>query len=313
MRKGTIAAALVVATTSIAGDAIAQPGDGQAQPFAAGSPLGVTAQGGAFTPMSDNVRVFGSFNFAESCTYDESRNLIVVMNRGASENQIPNDAYVSLLNPDGTVHTSKWIGATRNGLTLNDPLGSAIRNGILYAADGPTVRTFDLESGRPLNSFDIPEANFLNGIAVTADGTIYVSNTRAPERIYRVTATGESSVFVEGAPLAAPNGVAIDNDGNIVVVNIGNTDVLTFSPAGQLVRTEQAAQPGNDGLVILPDGVKYVSSVQQGGVSRIRPGQPAELIATGIPSAASMCYDSRQRQLIIPMNPHNALAFIQLD
>src|SRR5690606_14244000 len=145
MRKGTIAAALMVATAGIATDLVAQGGGqgGQPQPFAAGRPLGVMGQGGTFTPMSDNVRVFGSFNFAESCTYDEARNLIVVMNRGAAEAQIPNDAYVSLINPDGTVHTSKWIGATRNGLTLNDPLGSAIRNGILYAADGPTVRTFD--------------------------------------------------------------------------------------------------------------------------------------------------------------------------
>jgi hypothetical protein len=45
-------------------------------------------------------------------------------------------------------------------------------------------------------------------------------------------------------------------------VNIGNTEVLMFSPAGQLLRTEHAVQPGNDGLVVMPDGTKYVSSVQ---------------------------------------------------
>ncbi len=33
------------------------------------------------------------------------------------------------------------------------------------------------------------------------------------------------------------------------------------------------------------------------------------MIASGIPSAASMCYDSTQHQLVIPMNPNNALAF----
>jgi hypothetical protein len=52
--------------------------------------------------------------------------------------------------------------------------------------------------------------------------------------------------------------------------------------------------------------------VRFGSVSRIRPGQPAEVIASGIPSAASMCYDSRQNQLVIPLNPNNALAFIKL-
>ena len=44
----------------------------------------------------------------------------------------------------------------------------------------------------------------------------------------------------------------------------------------------------------MPDGTKYVSSVQNGGVSRIRPGQPAELIARNIPNPASMCWSPAQ-------------------
>ena len=67
------------------------------------------------------------------------------------------------------------------------------------------------------------------------------------------------------------------------------------------------------GLVILTDGTKYVSSVRYGSVSRIRPGGKAEVIASGIPTAASMGYDSKRRQLLIPMNNHNALAFLPLE
>jgi DNA-binding beta-propeller fold protein YncE len=130
--------------------------------------------------------------------------------------------------------------------------------------------------------------------------------------VWKITRDGTASIFVQGAPLRQPNGVALDPQGNIVVVNIGNNEVLTFSPAGQLVKTENAAQAGNDGLVIMPDGTKYVSSVQLGGVSRIRPGQPAELIAQNIPNPASMCYDAGANQLVIPMNANNAMAFIPL-
>lgn len=303
----------VCALVPVPGGLQAQAGaTGEDAPFVAGRPLGTSA-GGVYTPMSDNVRVFGSFRFAESCTYDEARGLIVVMNRGMGEAQVPNDGYVSLLNPDGSVHTTKWIGVNRNGLTLNDPLGSAVRNGVLYAADINTVRTFSLATGEPIDAFEIAEATGLNGIAVAPDGTIYASNTGGTQRIYRITPDGGSSVFVEGAPLAAPNGVAIDPAGNVVVVNIGNNEVLTFSPAGQLIGTEHAVQAGSDGLVIDVDGTKYVSSVVQGGVSRIRPGQAAELIASGIPSAASMCFDPVRRQLIIPMNNENALAFVVLE
>ena len=64
-----------------------------------------------------------------------------------------------------------------------------------------------------------------------------------------------------------PNGIAFDPKGNLVVVNIGSNDVLTFSPAGQLLTTEQATDAGNDGIVVLPDGTKYVSSVRQGAHS----------------------------------------------
>ena len=117
---------------------------------------------------------------------------------------------------------------------------------------------------------------------------------------------------MKGAPLALPNGVAIDPKGNVVVVNIMNNTVLTFDQQGKLLTTEHAAESGNDGLVVTSDGTKYVSSVRYGSVSKIRAGKPAEVIATGIPSAASMCYDSKQNQLVIPLNPNNALAFIKL-
>jgi sugar lactone lactonase YvrE len=174
-----------------------------------------------------------------------------------------------------------------------------------------------MATGMPIATFEIPEANgLINDLAVTADGTIYASQTSQGDnaRIWKVTADGTVSVFFQGAPLASPNGVAIDPDGNIVVVNIGDNNVITFAPDATVVRTEQAVQPGNDGLVILPDGTKYVSSVQQGGVSMIPAGGgAATLIASGIPSAASMCYDPTANALFIPMNNNNAVAIIPLD
>lgn len=278
-----------------------------------GKPLGAVNEAGEFVSISDNVKVYGSFRFAESCVYDSARDLIVVMNAGVPQTLEENDGYVSLLNPDGSVHTPKWIGANREGLTLNHPLGSAIHDGVLYTADIDVVRTFNLETGQPGPAYPVEGATFLNGIGVTKDGTIFVSNTRPPERVYKITPDGTVSTFVDGKPLVVPNGVAIDQDGNVVVVNIGNNHVMTFDPSnGKLLRTEHAVEAGNDGLVILPDGTKYVSSVRFGSVSEIRPGKPAKMIAKGIPSAASMGYDPKQKQLVIPMNNNNAVAFIKL-
>ena len=250
-------------------------------------------------------------------SYDKVRDLYVVVNAGISQDVIPNDGYISLVNPDGTAHTLKWIGATRQGLTLNHPLGSDIVNGRLYVADINVVRWFDMETGEPLGSVAVDDAQRFNDIEVAQDGTIYATQTGTDDsstwRVYRITPQGEASLLVQGPPLQRPNGVAFDPDGNIVVVNINSNTVLTFSAEGNLVNTEHAVDGGNDGLVILEDGTKYVSSVRLGTISRISPGKPAVVVASGIPSAASMTYDSKRNRLLIPMNNWNAITIVELD
>ena len=322
-----------------------QPQSAQApQPFSVGNRLGLPISptpDGAFNPMSSNVKVYGAVYSAESCSYDAVRNLIVVPNRSVGQDVQTNNGWVSLLNHDGSVHTARWIGiqppgAQRTSMTpplvLNEPSGSDIANGMFYVSDreGGTspsdppvavIRWFNMTTGAPVGQVRVPRSTGFNDIEVADDGTVYATQTGTGGptgdptswQVWKITRDGTAAVLIQGAPLRQPNGIAFDPQGNIVVINIGNNEVLTFSAAGQLLRTETAVQPGNDGLVILSDGTKYVSSVQNGGVSRIRPGRPAELIASNIPTPASMCYDAGANQLVIPMNANNALAFIPLN
>jgi hypothetical protein len=332
----------VALAAGMAGALLAQQPAPGPQPLIVGNRLGLPinpAPDGKFDAMSANVKVYGAIYSAESCSYDPSRNLIVVPNRGVPQTVQTNNAWVSFMNHDGSVHTARWIGiqapADRPNLTpplvLNEPYGSDIVNGVLYLADrdGGTkpdepsvavVRKFDMKTGAPAGEVRVDRSPWFNDIEVANDGTIYATQTgmggeKADPmtwQVWKITPDGNASSFVQGAPLRQPNGVALDAEGNIVVANMGTTEILTFSPAGQLIKTEHAAQAGSDGLVIMPDGTKYVSSVQNGGVSRIRPGKPAELIAQNIPNAASMCYDAGAKQLVIPMNANNALAFVPL-
>jgi hypothetical protein len=333
-------AALVISL--VAGPVLAHQPQGP-QPYSVGNPLGLPitpAADGAFEAISPNVKVYGAIYSAESCSYDAERGVIVVPNRGVPQNVRINDAWVSLINHDGSVHTARWIGlqnpADRGNLTpplvLNEPLGSFISGGLVYVADrdgGTTandasvgvIRRFDMRTGAPAGEIRVENSPWLNDLEVTDDGVIYATQTgdlgADPDpstwRVWRIAPDGTASVFVQGAPLHQPNGIGFDPQGNIVVVNYGNSEVLTFSPDGRLVKTERAAQAGGDGLVIMPDGTKYVSSVVHGGISRIRPGAPAELIARNIPSAASMCYDAGANQMVIPMNANNGLAFVPLQ
>lgn len=332
---GTAALAIGVGV----GVLVAQPQTPPPSPFVVGNPVGLpVTPDGTFQPVSSNIRVYGSIYSAESCSYDPDRGLIVVPNRGVPQDVQTNNAWVSFINHDGSVHTARWIGVQNPGersklmppLVLNEPYGSDIVNGTLYVADrdggtGPNdpsvavIRRFDMKTGRPEGEIRVDKSAWLNDLEVADDGTIYATQTGSGQdadaatwQVWKVTPDGAASIFVQGAPLRQPNGIAFDTAGNVVVVNIGNDEVLTFSRDGRLLTTEHAAQPGNDGLVVMPDGTKYVSSVRNGGVSRLAPGRPAELIAQNIPSAASMCYDAGANQLVIPMNPNNGLAFVPL-
>jgi hypothetical protein len=340
MYSGT--ATLLVGVAAVA--LLAQQQPQAPPPFFVGNRLGLPvnpAADGAFEATSPNVKVFGAIYSAESCSYDPTRGVIVVPNRGVPQNVQTNNAWVSFINHDGSVHTARWIGVQNPGeqrsnltppLVLNEPYGSDIAGGILYVADRdggttPTepsvavIRKFNMQTGAPAGEVRVERSTWLNDIEVADDGTIYGTQTGTGGqqadpmswKVFKIGRDGAVSVFLEGAPLRQPNGIAFDAQGNVVVVNIGNDEVLTFSTEARLLKTEHAAQAGNDGLVIMPDGTKYVSSVVNGGVSRIRPGKSAELIARNIPSAASMCYDAGANQLVIPMNPNNGLAFVPLN
>ncbi len=189
------------------------------------------------------------------------RGVIVVPNRGVPQNIQANNSWVTFLNHDGSVHTSRWLGIQppeqRASLTpplvLNEPYGSDIINGVLYLADrdgGTTatepsvgvIRKFNLKTGAPAGEVKVEKSPWLNDIEVAEDGTIYATQTgvggQTPDPstwvVWKIARDGAVSSFIQGAPLRQPNGVAIDPQGNIVVVNIGNAEVLTFSPDGKL-------------------------------------------------------------------------------
>ncbi len=287
--------AAALATGVAAGVLLAQQQPQGPQAFFVGNRLGLPinpAADGAFEPISSNVKVYGAIHSAESCSYDATRGLIVVPSRGVPQNVQTNNAWVSFINHDGSVHTSRWIGVQNPGdprttltppLVLNEPYGSDIANGMLYLADrdgGTTpnepsvavIRRFNMQTGAPAGEVRVEKSPWLNDIEVADDGTIYATQTGvggdkpdpATWQVWRIPRDGSPSIFLQGAPLRQPNGIAFDPQGNIVVVNIGNNEVLTFSPDGKLLKTENAAQAGNDGLVIMADGTKYVSSVLNG-------------------------------------------------
>src|ERR671919_1510650 len=119
MNRTTMLPAAATLLIGIAAGAIlAQQQPQGPQPFFVGNRLGLPinpAADGAFDPMSSNVKVYGAIYSAESCSYDAARGVIVVPNRGVAQNVQTNNAWVSFINHDGSVHTARWIGIQNPG------------------------------------------------------------------------------------------------------------------------------------------------------------------------------------------------------
>src|SRR5262245_38600135 len=99
------ALAMALALGALAGSLFAQqPAAPQGpQPYFGGNRIGLPinpAPDGAFTPASSNVKVFGAIYSAESCSYDATRGVIVVPNRGVAQNVQINNAWISFINHD---------------------------------------------------------------------------------------------------------------------------------------------------------------------------------------------------------------------
>ncbi len=298
--------------------------------IAAAQDLGITRNGPDGTPRAlDGAVVRGGIDYAESCSYDPVRDLIVVPNQGmrVGPDGVLNDGFVSLVNHDGSTNTLKWIrgGGTDNpAVWINDPFGSDIVDGVLYLGDSigdpahGVVTKWDMETGAMLGMVEIPTAGGVNDLEVSEDGTIFTSwhgatNDPTTWSVHRIDADGTVTKILEAEASHRPNGIVFDADGNIIVVNLLDDEVNTYDRDGKLLGTRHAAEGRNDGLVIMEDGTLYITSVSFGSIHVLRPDDSKEVLAVGIPGAASMCFDEGGNQLVVPMNNSDALAYRPLN
>ena len=98
-------------------------------------------------------------------------------------------------------------------------------------------------------------ANTTDGLAVGANGDIYVSGGPDGQNILRVTPEGEMSVFAAGFNT---NGSFFDSHGNLFVANYGDSSVMKITPAGA-VTTFATALDGPAGIWVDPKDNVFVS------------------------------------------------------
>ncbi len=148
------------------------------------------------------------FNNPESVVYDPSSDVLFVSNVNGSGVEKDGNGYISKILTDGTVIRKQWV------IGLNAPKGLAIYEGTLYVADIDTLVAIDIASGTISNSYQVDDAKFLNDVAASNQGEIYVSDM-VLNRIHCLC-DGQFIIWLESPELENPNGLHPEGDNLIL-------------------------------------------------------------------------------------------------
>jgi sugar lactone lactonase YvrE len=144
------------------------------------------------------------------------------------------------------------------------------------------------------------------GVAIGADGSIYISDAGESNRIRKltpegnlVTLAGSTEGFADGTPgsFNSPSGIDVDSSGNIYVADTGNNRIRKITPegvvstvagngtAGYVDGPATSAQfDGPIGVAVDPNGVLYIADTYNDRIRRIGiDGQVTTVAGAGRP------------------------------
>jgi hypothetical protein len=285
-----IGAALTAVTSLVAQ---APPGQ-QTQPTASPKPLWTVSTGLA-SP--------------ESAYYHQPSNSIFVSNINGQILEKDGNGYLTRIAQGGKVIGEKWATG------LNAPKGIRSVGNTIWVADIDEVVGFELVVGgsRLVGRVKVEGSQFLNDLATSPDGTIYVSDSNQ-SRIYMVK-DGKSSVFVEGADVVEqPNGLLVDGD-RLILGTIGPAPApgagrgRGAAPAGGKLlafdlKTKQRTQlttenvGGIDGIESAGKGAYFLTDVIGRRLLHVGSDGRVRTLATFDQGGADFGYEGKIEQLV---------------
>jgi len=225
--------------------------------------------------------------------------------------------WITKFDASGKVVATRWVDK------LDAPTGMAAHDGYLYVADRGRVHQIQIESATTERVIDLPGSEFVNDVAATSDGRIFVSDT-ATNRIYEI-AEGEAVVWLESDQLQGPNGLWV-SDGALIVASWGPiTDLTTFATkhVGTLMRIEIATKlivPVGEGKpianfdgVVVVDGEYFATDWTGGRLLRISSEGVVSVVMSGFSQLADLGFNPERRQLGLPIMKDNRFILLSLE
>jgi len=280
--------------------------------------MGGWAIGGQLTPLSaEAVGTMGGIRHdwtlseglanPESAVVDVARGAVYVSNFNAAQMRAGATGFVSRLSLSGEVLDNPWV----EGLAA--PTGLALVAEGLLVVERSGLAVIDPDSGMIVRRIAIPARGFLNDVAVSPDGTIYVSDSRGGV-IFRVRGDQPEEWF-SGPPLDRPNGLSADRE-RVVAGNSGNGDLVILDRA--TAKVEAIIDIGDAAIdAVESDGRgNFVVSLLDARVLEVSPNGATRLMidtrAHGV-IPADLTLDSKAGVMVIPSLYSNQVDFYRVE
>jgi hypothetical protein len=251
----------------------------------------------------------GGFAAPDSAIYDSLRDTIYVSCINGQPHEMNGLGYIARVSGDGKILDLQWIGG------LNAPKGIARSINSLFIADIDRIVEVDIDSRAIRNEWPVPEAQFLNDLAIGPDNAIYVADT-VGNAVWRLK-DGKVEALIRGEELLNPNGLEVEGD-HLLIAGWGHiTDPATWATdvPGRVLKVDLAAQPpaiiafgdgapiGNlDGIGINGIGGYYVSDWAQSALFQVDIFSGAATLVQKLPAgSADIGVIREKRTLLVPV------------
>lgn len=245
------------------------------------------------------------FKVPESVLYDGQRKTLYVANIHGKPSEKDGAGFISRVTLSGEVDKLEWVTG------LNAPKGMGIHKNTLYVTDIDRLVAIDVDTAQVVKEYVIPEAGFLNDVAVDADGRVFFSDMSAENSVIYALIDGKVEPWVKGGEISRPNGLYAEQD-RLIVGNSGDGRLKAVDFASRSVQVVAEIGAGIDGVEADGEG-GYLISDWSGATSWVSPsGQVTELLNTTKQkiNSADIEYIPESRLLLIPtFHDHRVMAY----
>jgi sugar lactone lactonase YvrE len=259
----------------------------------------------AFAIGVSGPTLVAGFDAPEAAAYDPVSDVYLISNVGDLFTDA-NDGFISRLSPTGEILELRWIEGDETN-PLVSPTGVMVQGRTLYIVDRTALRRWDLRTNTWLPPISLPDDGlFYNDVCSAGQGRIFVTGTD-------LSAVLEGNAEARGALYVVDNGSAVRYLPGIDVGNPngciwrGGLTWANFLPGGGVYRANpsgrvqlDAATPGLIDGVVFAGGYYYVTSWVDNAVHRVAANGRHSTQLFQLESPASLEYDPRRGQLIVP-------------